>query len=277
MAYTSGAPDSFDEYASHFPSGENLGRALREFRPHENLRLAVSVHREHVDIGAVLRIIHLRERERPAVRRPRLRALHRSDIGQQLGGPLRSAGIHHIVIVPVFQERNVSRLPSGVHDGQWLAPSKLIFVNPPRAKSYMKMSCDAPSTSIASSRPSGESLGEGTSAAAAATATSGHSYRPRPARVCPFFRAGGVDQMPVARNGIRGHSRVRAHEEAVGDGKRLTGDFELDVERHGQELSCARVNQMARRRVARTRPSLNENLLFPVSSDSTPISASSYE
>src|SRR6476646_3790483 len=76
------------------------------------------------------------------------------------GSLLRSAGIHHIVIVPVFQERNVSRRPSGVHDGQWLAPSKLIFVgSPPRAKSYVKMSCDAPSTSMASRRPSGESLG----------------------------------------------------------------------------------------------------------------------
>jgi hypothetical protein len=52
------------------------------------------------------------------------------------GGPLRSAGIHHIVMVPVFHERNVSRRPSGVHDGQWLAPSKLILVgSPPRAKS----------------------------------------------------------------------------------------------------------------------------------------------
>src|SRR5438093_2958676 len=76
------------------------------------------------------------------------------------GGPLRSAGIHHIVMVPVFHERNVSRRPLGVHDGQWLAPSKLIFVgSPPRAKSYVKMSCDAPSTSMASRRPSGESLG----------------------------------------------------------------------------------------------------------------------
>src|SRR5262245_53614168 len=76
------------------------------------------------------------------------------------GGPLRSAGIHHIVIVPVFHERNVSRRPSGVHDGQWLAPSKLIFVGvPPRAKSYVKMSWEAPSISKASWRPSGESLG----------------------------------------------------------------------------------------------------------------------
>ena len=31
IAYTSGAPDSFDEYASHVPSGENLGE------PSENL------------------------------------------------------------------------------------------------------------------------------------------------------------------------------------------------------------------------------------------------
>src|SRR5690349_21364715 len=76
------------------------------------------------------------------------------------GSLLRSAGIHHIVMVPVFQERNVSRRASGVHEGQWLAPSKLIFVgSPPRAKSYVKMSCDAPSTSIASWRPSGEILG----------------------------------------------------------------------------------------------------------------------
>ena len=64
------------------------------------------------------------------------------------GAPLRSAGIHHIVMVPVFQERYVRRRPFGVHKGQWLAPSKLIFVNTPRAKSHVKMSCEAPSTSI---------------------------------------------------------------------------------------------------------------------------------
>src|SRR3954453_15486962 len=76
------------------------------------------------------------------------------------GSLLRSAGIHHIVMVPVFHERNVSRRPSGVHEGQCLAPSKLIFVgSPPRANAYVKMSCDAPSTSIASWRPSGEILG----------------------------------------------------------------------------------------------------------------------
>jgi hypothetical protein len=46
-----------------------------------------------------------------------------------------SAGIHHIVMVPVFHERNVSRCPSGVHNGQWLAPSRLILVVVPRAKS----------------------------------------------------------------------------------------------------------------------------------------------
>jgi len=51
------------------------------------------------------------------------------------GAPLRSAGIHHIVIVPVFQDRYVRRLPFGVQSGQWLAPSKLIFVNVARAKS----------------------------------------------------------------------------------------------------------------------------------------------
>src|SRR5438477_6119983 len=62
-------------------------------------------------------------------------------------GPLWSAGIHHIVIVPVFQERNVSCFPLGVHKGQWLAPSRLIRVVVPRAKSYVKISCDAPSTS----------------------------------------------------------------------------------------------------------------------------------
>src|SRR5262249_54250178 len=63
------------------------------------------------------------------------------------GELLWSAGIHHIVMVPVFHERNVSRWPSGVHDGQWLAPSRLILVVAPRAKSYVKMSCDAPSSS----------------------------------------------------------------------------------------------------------------------------------
>jgi hypothetical protein len=37
-------------------------------------------------------------------------------------GPLRSAGIHHTVIVPVRQERNVSLAPSRVHNGQCAVP-----------------------------------------------------------------------------------------------------------------------------------------------------------
>src|SRR6266511_1232844 len=72
---------------------------------------------------------------------------------------LRFAGIVHIVMVPVFQERNVNRSPSGVHTGQWLVPSKLIFSSTPRARSYVWMSCDGPSISIAIFRASGEIRG----------------------------------------------------------------------------------------------------------------------
>src|SRR6185295_9876771 len=50
-------------------------------------------------------------------------------------GPLRSAGMRHIVIVPTFQERKQSCLPSGVQTGAWLRPSVVIFVITSRPKS----------------------------------------------------------------------------------------------------------------------------------------------
>jgi len=51
------------------------------------------------------------------------------------GAALRSAGIDHSVMLPVFHDRNVRFRPSGEKSGQWLAPSKLTFVNAPRAMS----------------------------------------------------------------------------------------------------------------------------------------------
>src|SRR5581483_12445055 len=70
--------------------------------------------------------------------------------------------------------------------------------------------------------------------------------------------------MTSGRDGKRRHARVGAHEDAVRDGKWLSGDFELLwIKRYGQEASASRVNQVARRRVTRARTAANEDPLFP--------------
>src|SRR6266487_2076121 len=66
-------------------------------------------------------------------------------------------------------------------------------------------------------------------------------------KTCPvFYRTRGVHEMARRRDRKRGHARVRAHEEPVGDRKWLSGYFELlRIKRDGQQRSGARVDQVA--------------------------------
>ena len=66
-------------------------------------------------------------------------------------------------------------------------------------------------------------------------------------QTCPMFhQARGVHEIARQRDRKGRHARVRAHEEAVRDGKWLPGYFELlRIKRDGQERSGARVDQVA--------------------------------
>jgi hypothetical protein len=76
----------------------------------------------------------------------------------------------------------------------------------------------------------------------------------------PFDRTGGVDEMTVRGNRVRGHPGVRAHEDTIRHGKRLARHLQsIGVERDGQEFPFASVDEMPRRRVAGARPALDEN------------------
>ena len=166
------------------------------------------------------------------------------------GAALQSAGIHHIVMVPVFHERKVSRRPSAsTRASDSLRRSSFSSAHRPRAKSYMKMSCDAPSTSMASlaavrRKPRVEVR---RAAWQRQRRTCGRSCRPRRERACrvpPGPRR--IRDGPPTEMRKRRHARVRAHEEAVGDGEWLSGDFELlRIKRHGQKRSGSRVDQVA--------------------------------
>ena len=50
-------------------------------------------------------------------------------------GPLRSAGMRHMVIISAFQARKARYFESGDQMGPWLRPSFVILVITPRSKS----------------------------------------------------------------------------------------------------------------------------------------------